>query len=1566
MHGVPTHTLCFRSAPAAAATITAIGGAPLWSRPITLRYPQEQTLHLLVPISLEEAASAGAGGATSGSSPTGRADTPQEGGLQGGAEGRPSAYLSPAVFDATAGGSDGGSGAASEDAGRRGGGHVKRDSAHLTVLAAEPGAAPGRGGAPGGAVAVLRVRVSLRGFGGLHVVLETLQSDPPYLLENRTPLPLNYRQASQAARRTGDGVLLSEYLAHIKAAPFHTLPPWSAVGWVWEYTLHGAPNELEVQEALAQNPQLYALDPPESSASGEEQPASAAGKVRPLPVTGDIGQCTVKLGYWEQVVMTPVGLGTIGGESSAGGLGRGGIDRVMQLAPGAERLLLAGKSGGQGGPLELDMAFELPGVEVSIVDHTPQELLLLTLTGLKVSATRGPTPSGAQNSLRFQLAQFQIDDQLFGARFPVVLATAPSALAARQQLQRGASPADLPLLSLTLSKQAGGARGRTFYPYAGLRAPLALQLAVSETLVWRVAEFLQRVQARQQQHTSGTAAGADGPQHEPTALHDTAAADMPLHIGLLHVDDLRAELSFQGDPLSRPRYISGGMVATLLDLANFTAASITLRGLDEPDISMLRSAFVQRIAQKVQGQVFGIAFSLVRNFGIVGGASKLLGALSAGVAKLAAAEVTPEASAAKQAQRRTITDVGDGVVEGMGALGQSFMRGLQGLVKKPVQGMQQKGVGGAIVGVGQGLVGALANPVSGMLDALSATAEGFNASFGRKRDDALVWQRRRLPRAVGGEGRLQPIIGSDGTDRQARIDALGQALLKNTLLNAPDATLKRRHEPTEAYEQHFVLVEDRVVILTSRGIMLVVAPNFAVLDGAAEIGEELRVVDVPPGTREWCVPWGDLLTLELRWTSDDPNADRLIVHRKGKPGVQETESLAHQLKCFPKTGQAAQIKLVTQKVLGKYCLDPQRRDRAWTRRHQSHQELPQGAGPAQLPLTMPCLDFEPAWRTTAHRISSAVSFWTPVAPPGYRPAGDVVTLGTDPPGNPVPCLRDFTLCGGAGAPPVAAAGLTSPAESQQQHKPATCHPREYSLVWRQNSANPVTVWMPVPPLGYVALGAVVVGRAEVPGTDDYMCIREDLTSASQVFNSPLWSLDPLSLLGGGGGAAASTAAAMALQRKKPHHPETWKISVWQVDNRLGTFLAVRAFNKPPQNMIRTVDAGAVAPEVFPVHDAVSAGDSALVSFLLASGYPCSEPDRSGDLPLHLAAALPTPALLARLLASGAHPDSQNPYWGDTPLCSAVQAGRQGSVELLLQCGADPQLCGRRAAVRAEARWKHSSQPAALAQMAACAPPHTPLYQAASTGQLSITRTLLRAGAAFSPWEQTQLGAELRKAAVMLKLPAVRALRAAGATLERPCCEELYAQAWGGELTAVQCWIAAGAALDHGMAARGAAELLAAVEAGDLPRVQRWLAAGVDPTAARDSQGRSALTLAAKQPGIARAMCEVPLQLAAELGQAGSLQAQLQLGGAAGLTADAKTWLLAAALGAGVRGDWLAVLLPGECHMPAKHLRRWVQAAGAFSGPRQGLPWARALLLALNRWNLPGELAQRVLAFGVLL
>lgn len=48
----------------------------------------------------------------------------------------------------------------------------------------------------------------------------------------------------------------------------------------------------------------------------------------------------------------------------------------------------------------------------------------------------------------------------------------------------------------------------------------------------------------------------------------------------------------------------------------------------------------------------------------------------------------------------------------------------------------------------------------------------------------------------------------------------------------------------EAYEEHFVLPDDRVVLLTSAGLLLVHAPGFAQLDGAAEIGGRVVVMEV--------------------------------------------------------------------------------------------------------------------------------------------------------------------------------------------------------------------------------------------------------------------------------------------------------------------------------------------------------------------------------------------------------------------------------------------------------------------------------------------------------------------------------------------------------------------------------------------------------------------------------------------------------------------------------------------------------------------------------------------------
>ena len=48
----------------------------------------------------------------------------------------------------------------------------------------------------------------------------------------------------------------------------------------------------------------------------------------------------------------------------------------------------------------------------------------------------------------------------------------------------------------------------------------------------------------------------------------------------------------------------------------------------------------------------------------------------------------------------------------------------------------------------------------------------------------------------------------------------------------------------------------------------------------------------------------DLLALELRWTHRElPHPDRLTVHRKGSPGEDDDEPLAHELCCFPNSAQ---------------------------------------------------------------------------------------------------------------------------------------------------------------------------------------------------------------------------------------------------------------------------------------------------------------------------------------------------------------------------------------------------------------------------------------------------------------------------------------------------------------------------------------------------------------------------------------------------------------------------------------------------------------------------------------
>ena len=615
--------------------------------------------------------------------------------------------------------------------------------------------------------------------------------------------------------------------------------------------------------------------------------------------------------------------------------------------------------------------------------------------------------------------------------------------------------------------------------------------------------------------------------------------------------------------------------------------------------------------------------------------------------------VSSSSMSSQPSTQRTITDVGDGLLEGAGAFGTSILRGFRGLVEKPLQGAKQSGVEGAMKGIAKGLVGVVANPVSGALDALSATAEGFDASLSSKARESMInMQRRRLPRVVGGDGRLTPQL-RDGSDREAIIEQLGSALLQATLLAFPQlaatdgsagagagagALRRAPGDPVaEAYEEHFVLPNECAAILTNRSLIVVHAPGFAQLNGAAEIGA-VSAAEVGPGELQFVVRWKDVLSLELRWSGNQTASsstagqypDRVVIHRKGTPGFVEATPLARLLRCFPGTPQASQVKLVAQKVLNRYYQDPMREDAQWAEQHAARAALPADQPPDQLPLTLPSLDFVHTWHTNPTR-PPVVYFWRPVAPPGYHPAGDVATLGDEAPLHPVPCFRDdktlksavrmasmgmndalggntsndimpssvsssTTVADQSGALSSTSGkkgsgtakanksgknGTTSTIESSLGSTvlPPTAPPLEYTLIWRYNGERAVSMWMPVAPQGYVAMGAVVVGAPCAPSVDDYLCVREDLTAPAGVFDSPIWAYDPApalpavaarALVPAAGVRTAAEVGASAVVAAAGYQPETWKVAAWPVDSRLGTFLVVRALSRPPSELARSV------------------------------------------------------------------------------------------------------------------------------------------------------------------------------------------------------------------------------------------------------------------------------------------------------------------------------------------------------------------------------------------------------------
>ena len=217
----------------------------------------------------------------------------------------------------------------------------------------------------------------------------------------------------------------------------------------------------------------------------------------------------------------------------------------------------------------------------------------------------------------------------------------------------------------------------------------------------------------------------------------------------------------------------------------------------------------------------GAAFSLIRQFGIVGGATRLFGFLGAKVARFA--EGPPPASPESPAQQDA-------------SLGASFLKGFRGVVSALASG--------------------------------TTSQEKQDASFARGRSGVMVLERKRLPRVLN---EMQGLRDAHGMSSDL-LESLGQAFLWSTWLASP----RTQNTRLEDFEEQVVLPDGLVLVFTSASMLLVDAPGFAAVVGAVE-RDGLVPNEVAPGTILWRITWNGVENITLE------DGDSVIVHPKASP-----------------------------------------------------------------------------------------------------------------------------------------------------------------------------------------------------------------------------------------------------------------------------------------------------------------------------------------------------------------------------------------------------------------------------------------------------------------------------------------------------------------------------------------------------------------------------------------------------------------------------------------------------------------------------------------------------------
>lgn len=518
---------------------------------------------------------------------------------------------------------------------------------------------------------------------------------------------------------------------------------------------------------------------------------------------------------------------------------------------------------------EFHIVVELAELGVSIIDHTPEEILYLSVKNLLLAYSTGLGSGISRFKLRMR--GIQVDNQLPLTPLPVLF-----------RPQRTVEETDY-MLKFSVTMQTNGSLDYCVYPYIGFQGPdnSAFLINFHEPIIWRIHEMIHQVNLSRLYDTKTTAVSVD-----PT-----------IQIGVLNISEVRLKVSMAMSPSQRPRGVLGFGASLMTALGNTENMPVRINQRFHENLCMRQSTMISHAISNVKKDLLGQPLQLLSGVDILGNASSALGHMSKGVAALSMDKKFIQSR--QRQENKGVEDFGDIIREGGGAFAKGLFRGVTGILTKPLEGAKSSGVEGFVQGVGKGIIGAAAQPVSGVLDLLSKTTEGANAmrmkiTAAITSDEQLL--RRRLPRVISGDNLLRPY-----DDYKAQGQVILQLAECGSFFGQVDLfKVRAKFALSDAYEDHFVLPKGKILMVTHRRIIY--------LQQTSNITQRKFNPARDPCSVVWDVTWDNLATMELTHGKKDlPKSppSRLILYLKVRP--TETKEQVRAIKCSRDTHQALDI-----------------------------------------------------------------------------------------------------------------------------------------------------------------------------------------------------------------------------------------------------------------------------------------------------------------------------------------------------------------------------------------------------------------------------------------------------------------------------------------------------------------------------------------------------------------------------------------------------------------------------------------------------------------------------------